>query len=107
VQKEGQVSEEEMDILCPECRKKNLISNRFCFSCGKLLREPCGKKLSYISVKDYIKSLPGSFYYEERMKLHFQSKFILTLIIGLIFVIIFITAGFILILPKILNILWS
>jgi len=95
-----------LEILCPECKKKNLISNRFCYKCGKLLRPAREKELSYNSVEDFLATLKKSSYYENRLKKLKQNKFILKLIFILIFLLIITTTGFIIILPEILEILF-
>jgi hypothetical protein len=67
-----------MDIKCPLCRKKNLISNHYCHNCAADLHT--GKKqlklISYNSPDEFLLTLPGSDYYRKRLRKKEQKKFI-------------------------------
>ena len=91
-----------MEIICSACKVKNIISNRFCYKCGKELRNKREGELSYDSVEDFLATLKDSSYYEKRMEAKRQNRFILNIIIALILLFLFTAGGFLFLLPKIL-----
>jgi len=67
-----------MEIKCPLCRKKNLISNHYCYNCAADLH-PEKKQLklvSYDSPDEFLLTLSKSNYYMKRLRKREYKKFL-------------------------------
>jgi len=75
-----------MDIKCPLCRKKNLISNHYCYNCAADLHpeKKQQKLISYNSPDEFLLTLPKSNYYMKRLRKK-EYKKLLFLCLSIIF----------------------